>query len=238
MLGKIVKCNRQFLSITSFFVLLFLTSCTTQVDDGTTEPEKPEPISYLALGDSYTIGQSVEEDQRWPNQLSVKLAENGLEVSKTRIIAKTGWTTSNLLTAIENTDLDTYNLVSLLIGANNQYQRKDFSIFENEFDSLLNIAIALAGLKDRVFVVSIPDYGVTPFGNANKEQIAIELDKYNQYSKDKCFELGILYVNITDISRGMGSKDGALASDNLHPSGKQYTQWTERILPKVLKILE
>ena len=140
------------------------------------------------------------------------------------------------MSAIESAEIDSYNLVSLLIGVNNQYQRKDFSVYELEFDSLLNIAISLAGDVNRVFVVSIPDYGVTPFGNANKEQISTELDKYNAFAKSVCLEKGVAFINITDISRELGSKPGALATDNLHPSGYQYTKWTSKILP-VLKEL-
>lgn len=195
------------------------------------------PINYLALGDSYTIGHGVEAAQSWPNQLSEKLEENGYAVEKTTIIAKTGWQTSDLLTAIADTVLMDYNLVSLLIGVNNQFWGQPFEIFNTEFDSLLHKAIALGGGKENVFVLSIPDYGVTPFGSNNRQRIALKIDQYNAYIKQKCIEEAILFVDVTTISRTLGDSEGALAVDNLHPSGSQYAKWVEVTLPKVKGIL-
>jgi acyl-CoA thioesterase-1 len=199
--------------------------------------EPPIIVKYLALGDSYTIGQGVDTLDRWPNQLSAQLISNGIEVQKTDIIAQTGWRTSNLLNAIGNTPLDDYNLISLLIGVNNQFWGEPFDIFQSEFDSLLNITIDLVG-KERLFIVSIPDYGVTPFGSNNSENIAEDIDLYNNYIEERCSLEGLAFINITEISRQLGDSEGALASDNLHPSGSQYAKWVEELFPIVLKLIE
>ncbi|MBT8189289.1 MAG: SGNH/GDSL hydrolase family protein, partial [Bacteroidia bacterium] len=193
-------------------------------------------IKYLALGDSYTIGQGVGEQERWPNQLGDRLAEEGFEIGSIDIIAQTGWTTSNLLSAVANNALDDYNLVSLLIGVNNQFQGKDFNVFKTEFEELINISIQASGDTMRVFVVSIPDYGVTPFGASKKDQIAMELDTYNAFMKAFCQDKDIPFVDVTAISRELGDSDVALASDRLHPSGFQYKAWVEEIFPVVLKL--
>ncbi|MGK0391245.1 MAG: acyl-CoA thioesterase-1 [Maribacter sp.] len=214
---------------------LFITTISCHEDE--IQIIEPESIAYLALGDSYTIGQGVEESQRWPNQLSERLEENDYEISRKNIIAQTGWKTSDLLNAIENVSPEDYNLVSLLIGVNNQFQNQSFEIFNTEFDSLLNKSILFAGTRERVFVLSIPDYGVTPFGSNNSEQIAQELDMYNNYMKQRCLDEDVPFIDITGISRQLGNSPGALASDNLHPSSSQYTNWVEEILPVVLEIL-
>ena len=196
-------------------------SCVNDVDeseDFNDSQTTTETINYLALGDSYTIGQGVLESERWPNQLGEELRGLGYDMGLIDIIARTGWTTNNLLRAIDNAELNEYNLVSLLIGVNNQYQRTPFSSFEAELETLLNFSIETAGTNRRVFVVSIPDYGVTPFGSYNREMIGREIDMYNEYISDRCQEKGIRFINITEISRELGSSDGALASDNLHPS--------------------
>ena len=220
--------------------LLVLLICCSGTDRKveTVNSTKTKSIKYLALGDSYTIGEGVIEKHRWPNQLINELTQLDYKIDSAKIIAKTGWTTSNLLKAIENEKNGTFNLVSLLIGVNNQYQHKPFSIFEIEFKKLLNKSIALAGDKNKVFVVSIPDYGVTPFGIKNKEIIAEELNAYNKFMFDQCNEKGIPFINITDISRSLGDSEGALAEDNLHPSGKQYSAWVSKIQPVVSKFLE
>lgn len=204
------------------------------------EIQEGDSIYFLALGDSYTIGQGVKVPERWPNQLSEKLKENGIKIRETRIIARTGWTTSALISAIGGSDLSDMgenNLVSLLIGVNNQFRNQPFETFEIEFTSLLNRAIQLSKDVEKVFVVSIPDYGVTPFGSANSEKIARELDAYNAYMKEKCERADIPFIDITEISRELGGASTALASDRLHPSGLQYEKWVEEILPVVLEML-
>jgi len=232
------------ISISTLSLLLFFVGCedqeipqinNEQIADDTVAIES---ISYLALGDSYTIGQGVDTAFRWPNQLVDSLSVYDFELSKFRIIAQTGWTTTNLLDALEGASLEGFNMVSLLIGVNNQFQRKPFDLYIAELDSLLERSIEIAGDTNRVFMLSIPDYGVTPFGSSNSELIAEELDLYNEYAKYRCDALGIPFINITEISRELGDSEGALASDNLHPSGSQYSLWIEEVLPSVLSILE
>jgi lysophospholipase L1-like esterase len=186
---------------------------------------------FLALGDSYTIGESVSEDERWPNQLADKL-----KIERPKIIATTGWRTDDLKGAINSANLkDEYDLVSLLIGVNNQYQGKSSTQYEVEFEDLLKKAIQLAkGKRKNVFVVSIPDYGFTPFGKAKQETISLQLDEFNKINKRITERYKIRYFNITDISR-KGLEDPTLvAADGLHPSGKMYTQWVE-VISKGLK---
>lgn len=193
---------------------------------------KEEPIRYLALGDSYTIGQSVSYDQRWPSQLADTLKGLGNTIDTLAYIATTGWRTENLEGGITASQPDSnYNLVSLLIGVNNQYQGIPFSKFAEEFPLLLNWAIALAqGNKQDVFVVSIPDYTYTPFGS--DPSTSSELDEYNSYTEQICDSVGVNYYYITDISRRGLIEPNLVASDGLHPSGDQYKEWVEYILEK------
>ena len=192
---------------------------------------------YLALGDSYTIGESVTEKERWPVQLADALRKNGWNIESPRIIATTGWRTDNLQNAIRIAKLQPeYDLVSLLIGVNNQYQGKPIEQFKKEFEELVKTAIELAqGHADRVFIVSIPDYGFTPFGQSKQEKISKELDAYNDTSRQIADRYAIRYIYITDITR-KGLEDPSLvASDGLHPSGKAYAKFVERILPALKK---
>ena len=221
-----MKINTNALLI--YLVSFSLFSCQEKAETQTNN----EPIQYLALGDSYTIGQGVDTLDRWPNQLSSKLEQDEYTIEKTDIIAQTGWKTSDLLNAIEGTNLEDYNLISLSIGVNNQFSGIPFEVYTSEFDELLGRIIDAAG-SSRVFIVSIPDYGVTPFGSNNSETIAQELDEYNEYARLKCDTLNIPYINITEISRILGASDGALASDNLHPSGTQYAFWVDEMIPTV-----
>lgn len=187
---------------------------------------------YLALGDSYTIGESVTESERWPNQLAVALTKKGVNVAMPTIIATTGWRTDNLKNAMTIAKLkNEYDLVSLLIGVNNQYQGKWADQYAIEFEELLTTAVQLAkGKKENVFVVSIPDYGFTPFGQSKQEKISKELDQFNAINKTITEKHGIAYFNITDISRkGLVDKE-LVASDGLHPSGKMYSQWVDLIV--------
>lgn len=191
-----------------------------------------ENIRYLALGDSYTIGESVPEEQRWPMQLAERLRDKGYRVDKPVIIARTGWRTDQLRDAIvaSGQPLD-FNLVSLLIGVNNQYQKRSVESYTPEFRQLLEMAIAHAGgRKDRVFVVSIPDYGFTPFGEPRKDQITSAIDAFNARNKAIADSAGVVWFNITDISRRGLTEPDLVASDKLHPSGKMYEEWVDRIL--------
>ncbi len=198
-------------------------------------------ITYLALGDSYTIGESVAENERWPVVLANELNTKGMEVAKPKIIARTGWATNELQEAIEKEEMnDTFGLVSLLIGVNNQYRGYPFEQYENEFVALLNTAIDFAnGDSSKIFVVSIPDYGVTAFAaNSDTAKIARELDQYNLYAKTVCEEKDIPFFDITPISRKAKEDLELVASDELHPSGKMYAQWVELFVDDVVKMVE
>ncbi len=190
-----------------------------------------QPVKYLALGDSYTIGQSVNYQNRWPRQLFDTLKSIGYETDTIQFIAQTGWRTDHLINAINLKNPDsTYNLVSLLIGVNNQYQGVRFEQYEIDFPKLLSKAIALAGGdSNQVFVVSIPDYAYTPFGKGNSV-ISTQLQKYDSFAKKYCDSTKIKFYDITPISR-KGLLDPTLvASDGLHPSAKQYNEYVKRIL--------
>lgn len=202
-----------------------------------TLPNAPETLYYLALGDSYTIGQSVNYEERYPVQLTRRLQQVDISISDPTIIAKTGWTTSQLKQAIADATLrESYDLVSLLIGVNNQYQNKPIELYRTEFRALLEMSIMLAGMDtSRVFVLSIPDYAFTPFGQStNPQKISKELDMYNKINREITEEYGIDYFDITPISR-KGLEDPALvASDRLHPSGKMYQRWVDLIVDAIV----
>ncbi|MGE0772755.1 MAG: SGNH/GDSL hydrolase family protein [Cyclobacteriaceae bacterium] len=192
-----------------------------------------QPLRYLALGDSYTIGESVSEQESWPMILADTLRLRGIDVEKPTIIATTGWRTDNLNNGINIARLkEDYDLVSLLIGVNNQYQGRAATDYAPAFEDLLKRAIALAkGKKENVFVVSIPDYGFTPFGEAKRAQITAAIDEFNRVNREITERHGITYVNITDISREGLNDPSLVAADGLHPSGKQYQLWVKRIAP-------
>lgn len=219
-------------------ILLTAWGCTTESQVPTTSEATPQVIKYLALGDSYTIGSGIDSIQGWPVQLSEALDSNNYSVDELQVIARLGWRTDNLLAAIEDTPKDSFNLVSLLIGVNNQFQRRPLEYFQTQFDTLLQKAILLSGEPARVFVVSIPDYGVTPFGQSNAEQIGAELDQYNAYMAEQSQLFDIPFIDITELSRELGASEGALATDNLHPSAMQYSQWVELIYPVVDSLLK
>ncbi len=215
-----------------FTTFLLLGSC-----DKNSSPSN----SFLALGDSYTIGESVSENKRWPVQLTDSLQNRGITMDVPDIIAKTGWTTADLQAAIEKENPRTnYDLVSLLIGVNNQYQELDFEQFENEFEELLKQTISFANdSPEHVFVVSIPDYGVTSFGqDKNPDQIKEELDQYNETAQDISEEYDVTFINITPISEDAENNPELTAQDGLHPSGKMYQKWVSEMLPNVLSKLQ
>jgi len=189
-----------------------------------------QPVRFLALGDSYTIGQSVSASERWPDQLVSELSSQGYNVAELRIIAQTGWRTDNLQSAISQLlPLNGYNLVSLLIGVNNQFQGGSIQTYTQQFDDLLQQAIWLAGNNPRhVFVLSIPDYAYTPFGGGNPA-ISAKIDEFNSVNRLITETYNVRYIDITPISR-KGLEDPSLvAIDGLHPSGKMYGLWVQEI---------
>lgn len=201
-----------------------------------------KPISYLALGDSYTIGEGVEEEERFPEQLALGLSDQGFDV-QTQIIARTGWTTDELWQGIESNELTPpYDLVTLLIGVNNQYRGRDVDEYRLEFEYLLDKAISLtSGDPSTVVVLSIPDWGVTPFARGaavSTAQVATQIDEYNEINRKVTEEKGASYIDVTGISRQAAGDRSLLAKDGLHPSAKMYALWVELILPSALSALD
>ncbi|MDR3386644.1 MAG: SGNH/GDSL hydrolase family protein [Rudaea sp.] len=192
---------------------------------------------FLALGDSYTIGEGVAEEARWPVQLVALLHAHGVALAQPQIIARTGWTTDELSAAMDAGSLHPpYALVSLLIGVNNQYRGRDLENYRNEFRGLLERAIELAGKRpQRVIVVSIPDWGVTAFGRASGRdgaRIAREIDAYNAANAQIAKTLHVRYADVTPASRDGSDHAEMLTADGLHPSAAMYRRWTELVLPQ------
>ncbi len=205
------------------------------------DSEEPTPedtiLKIISLGDSYTIGESVCDTCKFPEQLKDSIINKiGNTNVDLKVIAQTGWTTTFLKDAIAKENLtEDYDLATLLIGVNNQFQRKPFSLFEEEFPQLVSTAIKLTNLKkEKLIVVSIPDYAFTPFGNGNTD-ISEDLDKYNTFIENYCLQNTITYIYITDITREGIQKPELVASDGLHPSTLAYTKFVNRILPKALE---
>ena len=224
-------------------VFVLLTGCTSTLPNllnGETTPMMP--IRYLALGDSYTIGEGVEEKERFPEQLATDISKEGFEV-QTEIIARTGWTTDELWQGIESRDLNPpYDLVTLLVGVNNQYRGRNVDEYRLEFEQLLEKAIFLAGSDpSRVIVLSIPDWGVTPFARAagaSSALISTQIDEFNGVNKELADEKGASYVDVTGISRQAAGDSSLLAEDGLHPSAIMYAKWIELILPVAISRMD
>jgi lysophospholipase L1-like esterase len=195
---------------------------------------QPREVTYLALGDSYTIGESVPLSENFPNQLAKSLNSDSVLVTAPQIVAKTGWTTDELLDAISKTTFrNKYDIVTLLIGVNNQYRNYDIAVFRTEFKKLLNLAINFASADTKkVFILSIPDWGLTPFAQnngRNEAQIAQEIDAYNAICKEEAEKLNVKFIDITTISRLAKTDLSLLANDGLHPSGKMYELWVKQL---------
>nr|WP_294773583.1 SGNH/GDSL hydrolase family protein [uncultured Flavobacterium sp.] len=218
----------------ALFIILSFIGCNSDEDDTEAAPIN---YKYLALGDSYTYGQNVCVDCRFPEQLKDSLRQylNTDDTFSIKLIAETGWTTSDLKWATTSEPLTSdYDLVTLLIGVNNQYQNRPFSLYEQEFVELVNTAIARGkGDKNNLIVVSIPDYAYTPYGQgtSNPATISNQLDAYNAYAQNYCNTNGITFINITDITRLGLEQPELVASDGLHPSTIAYAKFVERILP-------
>lgn len=196
---------------------------------------KPAPgkhaFRYLALGDSYTIGESVNAKENFPAQLGERLEKQLKKKVDVQIIARTGWTTDELQAAIDSEKPSgKYDFVTLLIGVNNQYRGRDTANYRPEFQALLTQAIQFAGKKSRVVVVAIPDYGYTPFGKSRKASISVGIDAYNNVARQISGAEGVKFVDITEISRNGLENPSLVAADGLHPSAEQYRLWVEKIL--------
>ncbi len=196
-------------------------------------------FKILTLGDSYTIGQSVNEDKRWPVQLVLELEKQHIN-ARVEIIAATGWTTIELEQAIAGSQLNSpYDLVTLLIGVNDQFRGGSIEAYTKNFQRLLQASINYAGNKpSKVIVISIPDYGVTPFAHRyNPKEISRDLDAFNKVNKTLSQKAGVYYVDITPISREAKNNNSLIAFDGLHPSAIMYEQWVDKLLPVVKNVL-
>jgi len=197
-------------------------------------------MRFLALGDSYTIGEGVKPEERWPAQLAARLRQSGLSVDEPRLIAKTGWTTDELSAGIDAArPVGPFDLVSLLIGVNNQYRSRSADEYEREFTALLQRAIRFAGDRPaQVLALSIPDWGVTPFAaDRERARIAAEIDQFNALNRAVTEQLGARYVDVTPISRTAANDLSLIADDGLHPSGKMYALWAGLAFPFVYTAL-
>ena len=204
--------------------------------------DSPRQFRYLALGDSYTVGEAVDASERFPVQLASSLRKRNINIADPHIIARTGWATDELNAAIDKANTDksgTFDLVTLLIGVNNQYRGRSAEEYRGQFKPLLQRAIGFAGGKpSHVIVISIPDWGVMPFAEGrDRKKIAKEIDVFNAINWEEAVRAGVQYADITPISREAGRYPELIASDGLHPSGSQYKYWVEIIEPKVVKIL-
>ena len=194
---------------------------------------------FLALGDSYTIGQSVEVNERWPVQFLKELTATTNVIDTLQIIAQTGWRVDQLKEAMNSSDLEPpYGIVSLLIGVNNQYQGQNANDFRPEFIEILEKSLKLVENRtERLFVISIPDWGASPYGfGFDRAKVSKEINEFNSVVKEESEKRGLRYFNITTISRRALIDRTLIASDGLHPSGKMYKLWVDKIIPIISKI--
>lgn len=207
----------------------------------TSAPVPARGTSYLALGDSYTIGEGAAEADRWPVQLAQLARQSGLDMQAPDIIARTGWTTGKLQAAVRAANSPaTYDLVSLLIGVNNQYRGLSQAAYRTKFRQLLAAAARLAGGRfGRVVVLSIPDWGQSPFAEGrDRARIGREIDQFNAVAQDECRQAGVAYVDITPTTRAAAGDAGQFATDGLHYTGPHMQRWAQQALPVVQALLK
>lgn len=198
------------------------------------EADRPSPARLLALGDSYTIGESVAVDERWPVRLTDMLNARGVGMAPPTIVARTGWTTDELSAGIDAAPLaGPYDLVTLLVGVNDQYRGRDINEFRRNFHALLERALTFTAHRaDRVIVVSIPDWGVTPFArDRDRSRVTEDIDRFNGVVRDEAERAGARYVDVTPVSRRASSEPALVAGDGLHPSAAMYAEWARLALP-------
>jgi len=198
------------------------------------------PIRFLALGNSYTIGTGVEPHQRWPRQLVTSLRDRGFSLDPARLVARNGWTSADLLRALKDADLKgEYHLLSLQIGVNDQFDGLPHQTYEENFQELLLQGRDLVGQRpERMAVLSIPDWSVTPFAaGRDRSRISAEIDTFNEINRTITKQCGARYLDITPLSRRAAGDSSLVAGDGLHPSGKMYRAWVKELLPLVMEII-
>ena len=229
-----MKMKSFIITFCSFPLILIFSCAKNKYPFQMTEPKKA--YSYLALGDSYTIGQSVLSSENFPNQSVQLLNQQNYDFKSPEILATTGWTTDELQNNInKHTFTPPYDFVSLLIGVNNQYRGYPVENYKPEFESLLKQAIQFAGGKaDHVIVLSIPDWGVTPFANGrDRAQIAKEIDVYNAANKTISENYKVHYIDITPWTREAATDLSLIAGDGLHPSANEYARWAQKVFATI-----
>lgn len=223
-------------------LLLLASHCVLASTWAQTKPDTMQHhYTFLALGDSYTVGEGLPLHKSFPYQTVSLLRKAGYSVSAPEIVAKTGWTTDELEAAVsEHTFLPKYDFVSLLIGVNNQYRGRDIIEYKEQFERLLKRAIDLAGGRpEHVVIVSIPDYGLTPYGQKlDTGKIAREIDAYNSLNRALSVQFKTLYADVTELSRTAGSEPGAVTADGLHPSEKEYAKWAKLVVQTLKPMLK
>lgn len=229
------------------FVSLLTLSCSREQLPGPTQGNSmpagapAATATYLALGDSYTIGEGAADADRWPVQLAELARQQGIGLMRPDLIARTGWTTAELADAITSAHLTkTYDVVSLLIGVNNQYRGQTVARYRTELQQLLHTALDLAGSRaGRVFVLSIPDWGQSPFAaGQDRARIGAEIDQFNAVARQECQALGIAFVDITPATRAAAGDNTQFTRDGLHYSGAQMRRWAQLALPVVQAALK
>lgn len=239
---------RWLLNLFALGVLVALTGmmgCRHKDDPITPMDPLPPELTILALGDSYTVGHSLPEQWSWPYQLADSLASRGTPLQNLDVVAQTGWTTKDLLDSLRSPETrerlqgSAYGLVTMMIGVNNQFQGVDTAVFSSEMDTLISLAIAMAGDRpDRVLGFSIPDYGVTPTGQLfNAQAIAEEVQVHNEILAQKFLQAGIIMLDITPLSLEAGTEASLVARDGLHYSREMYRRWVALMFPDVCNCL-
>lgn len=224
-----------------FITIIALTGCAKRGADNTGPSNAMnkvpvDSLNYLALGDSYTVGEAVPADQSFPYQLAAWLTDHNVPVHTPTIIATTGWTTDELINDLFHDPVTgkKFDFITLLIGVNDQYRHLSQDNYRNRFQQVLDTAISFAsGNKTHVFVLSIPDWGVTPFAAGQDSIIGPQIDQFNAINKQISTNTGVNYLDITGISRQAANDPSLIAADGLHPSGKMYAEWVQLLVPMV-----
>ena len=233
-----------------FFLLIFINGCTSNTNyndenldidtddfsdslivEDNLNNQRESPYSFIALGDSYTIGEGVNEDERWPNQFVDVAYENGVDFDQPMIIAETGWKTYDLLNAINQTNFTKkYDYISLLIGVNNQFNSRPIDEFEEDLNKLMDEMKRIKKNDGNIIIISIPDWGYTPFGQSNDmSNISEKINLFNSSLRKFASTNDLKYVDVTEISRRAINEPDLITNDNLHPSGIMYLEWAKKI---------